>query len=144
MKNSHLIFASQFPNARPADLIFFANARKAKFYFVEFAGIQKMPMCLSAFFWHFSMLALTSSVICSFALMQKNQKIKAVMSSLKTDCTALKCKNSLRSNSLHFLTLATSVLFTGFYLSLLVFMNAVHLLTLIYQCQSVCFNHVSI
>lgn len=33
MKNSHLIFASQFPNARPADLIFFANARKAKFYF---------------------------------------------------------------------------------------------------------------
>ncbi|QCO48442.1 hypothetical protein FCS00_19510 [Elizabethkingia sp. 2-6] len=72
---------------------------------MEFAGIQKMQMCLSAFFWHFSMLALTLSVICSFALMQKNQKIKAVMPSLKTDCATLKCKNSLRSNSLHFLTL---------------------------------------
>lgn len=58
-KFTHLIFAAQFADARPADLIFLANARKAKFYFVEFAGIQKMPMCLSAFFWHFSMLALT-------------------------------------------------------------------------------------
>ncbi|AQX84685.1 hypothetical protein I6H88_17250 [Elizabethkingia bruuniana] len=33
MKNSHLIFAAQIPDARPVDLIFFANARKAKFYF---------------------------------------------------------------------------------------------------------------
>ncbi|PZO26011.1 MAG: hypothetical protein DCE86_15000 [Flavobacteriaceae bacterium] len=72
---------------------------------MEFAGIQKMPMCLSAFFRHFSMLALTTLIICSFALMQKNQKIKAMMPSLKTDCATLKCKNSLRSNSLHFLTL---------------------------------------
>lgn len=54
---------------------------------------------------HFSMLALTDLFICSFALMQKNQKIKAVMPSLKMNCVPLKCKNSLRSNSLHFLTL---------------------------------------
>ncbi|OOH96372.1 hypothetical protein BMF97_08490 [Elizabethkingia meningoseptica] len=27
-----------------------ANALKENFIFVEFAGIQKMPMCLSAFF----------------------------------------------------------------------------------------------
>lgn len=64
----------------------------------------------------FSSLALAVSFICSFALMQKNQKIKALMPSLKMDCVPLKCPNSpldLRtgskirfgSNSGHFLTL---------------------------------------
>ncbi len=71
---------------------------------VVFAGIQKMQ-CACRLFFAFFYAGAHALIICSFALMQKNQKIKALMPSLKMVCTALKCKNSLRSNSLHFLTL---------------------------------------
>ncbi|OPC70884.1 hypothetical protein BAZ12_14115 [Elizabethkingia miricola] len=76
--NLHIEFLlHKFPTLGLPIYFFFANARKSEILFsVEFAGIQKMPMCLTAFFWHFSMLALTTLIICSFALMQKNQKIK--------------------------------------------------------------------
>lgn len=36
-KFPHLIFAAQFPNARPADLIFFANARESE---ILFCGVR--------------------------------------------------------------------------------------------------------
>ena len=75
---------------------FCPRTEKENFYFVVFAGIQKMRMCLIRLFFAFSMLALTNLSICSFALMQKNQKIKAVMPSLKMDCVPLKCLNLLR------------------------------------------------
>ena len=54
-------------------------------------------------------------LIRSFALMQKNQKIEAVMPSLKMDCVSLKCPNSpakAGSNSGHFLTLPFIHFFT--------------------------------
>ncbi|WP_407533670.1 hypothetical protein, partial [Elizabethkingia meningoseptica] len=68
----------KFPTLGRIDLIFFGQRSEAKFYFAEFAGIQKMQ-CACRLFLHFSMLALTTLIICSFALMQKNQKIKALM-----------------------------------------------------------------
>ena len=83
-----LNFCCTIADARPVDLIF-ANARKAKFYFVEFAGIQKCQ-CACRLFRHFSMLALTL-IICSFALMQKNQN-QGFDAFAKTDCATLKCK----------------------------------------------------
>ncbi|OJY90630.1 MAG: hypothetical protein BGP13_19590 [Sphingobacteriales bacterium 40-81] len=39
-----------------------------------------------------------------FYLDAKEPKVKALMPLLKMDCVPLKCKNSLRSNSLHFFT----------------------------------------
>lgn len=37
MKNSHLIFAAQFADASPADLIFFANAQESE---ILFCGVR--------------------------------------------------------------------------------------------------------
>ncbi|MDV4012626.1 hypothetical protein CMT68_03255 [Elizabethkingia anophelis] len=78
---------------------------KAKFYFRGVRWHTKNANVPVGFFLAFFYAGAHTLIICSFALMQKNQKIKAMMPSLKTDCATLKCKNSLRSNSLHFLTL---------------------------------------
>ncbi|MCT3906082.1 hypothetical protein HZQ01_11500 [Elizabethkingia anophelis] len=58
-KFPHLIFASQFPNARPADLIFFANARESEILFCGVRWHTRNANVPIGFFWHFSMLALT-------------------------------------------------------------------------------------
>ncbi|WP_447642448.1 MULTISPECIES: hypothetical protein [Chitinophagaceae] len=67
-------------------------------------------MPYQAFIPHFSMLALTSLFICSFALMQKNQKIKAVMPFAKNGLRSAKMPETCSgyayaSDSRHFLTL---------------------------------------
>ena len=78
-------------------LIFFAHAQKRKFLFRGVRWHTKNAYVpYQAFIPHFSMLALTNLSISSFALMQKNQKIKALMPSLKMDCVPLKCLNLLR------------------------------------------------
>ncbi|OPC25369.1 hypothetical protein BAX95_00205 [Elizabethkingia meningoseptica] len=45
---------------------------------MEFAGIQKMQ-CACRLFFAFFYAGAHALIICSFALMQKNQKIKALM-----------------------------------------------------------------
>lgn len=79
MKNSHLIFAAQFPNARPADLIFFANARESEILFCGVRWHTKNANVPVGFFLAFFYAGAHTLIICSFALMQKNQKIKAMM-----------------------------------------------------------------
>jgi hypothetical protein len=67
-------------NPQPLHLIFLAHEQKRKFLFRGVRWHTKnVYVPYQAFIPHFSMLALTSLFICSFALMQKNQKIKAVM-----------------------------------------------------------------
>jgi hypothetical protein len=59
---------------------FYAHAKRRKLLFRGVRWHTKNAYVpYQAFIPHFSMLALTSLFICSFALMQKNQKIKAMM-----------------------------------------------------------------
>ncbi|MGJ7033716.1 hypothetical protein [Niabella hirudinis] len=55
---------------------FFLDPRAKKFYGVRWHA-KKCVCALQAFNPHFSVLALTTFFICPFALMQKNEKIKA-------------------------------------------------------------------
>ncbi|PSD44232.1 hypothetical protein C7E23_03140 [Elizabethkingia anophelis] len=76
-KNLHIeFFAAQFADARPDDLIFFCQRSESEIFI--FRGVRwhtKKCQCacrlsLGIFF----MLALTTLIICSFALMQKEPK----------------------------------------------------------------------